>query len=54
MNRLAELEAIIVDCQGILTDYLPPDGIDAQAALNRLLDILDGPRSRAALQQESR
>lgn len=45
---LAHRESIIEDCQSIMSDYLPPDGIDAQTALNRLLAILDGPRGLAA------
>jgi hypothetical protein len=40
---------IIRDCQAILTDYLVPDGIDAPTAINRLLEILDGPRGCAAV-----
>lgn len=40
---------IIRDCQTILAEYLPPDGISAADAINRLLEILDGPRGRAAV-----
>jgi hypothetical protein len=35
---------VVRDCQDVLAAYLPPDGIGAQEALNRLLGILDGPR----------
>lgn len=38
---------IISDCQRILAEHLPPDGPDAKTTISRLLEILDGPRSRA-------
>ena len=41
--------ALIADCQAVLTSYLPPDGITIQACINGLLELLDGPRSRAVL-----
>lgn len=41
-------EDVITDCQAILTEYLVPGGIDAETAINRLLEILDGPRGLAA------
>lgn len=46
---LEHREGIIIDCQAILSRYLPPDGIDAQQALNDLLSILDGPRGLAVI-----
>jgi hypothetical protein len=48
MMRDGDPLEIIRDCQAILAEYLPPDGITANDALNRLLEILDGPRARAA------
>jgi hypothetical protein len=42
------LLALIHDCQAVLAEYLPRDGISAVEALNRLLWMLDGPRSREA------
>lgn len=46
---LAHRNEIITDCQAILAEYLPPDGIDAQTAISRLLAILDGPRGLAVI-----
>lgn len=43
-DEIEKRTAIIRDCQSILADFLPPDGIDAQTAINKLLGILDGPR----------
>lgn len=40
---------VIRDAQKILSKYLPPDGISQHQALTELLDLLDGPRARAAL-----
>jgi hypothetical protein len=47
--RIAELEAIIRDCQAILTEHLPPDGMSRKDAISLLLKILDGPRTRSAM-----
>ena len=44
-----ELVKLIKDCQSVLADYLPPDGISKDQAIDRLLTLLDGPQSRAAL-----
>ena len=41
--------ALIADCQNILTNYLVPDGLSEQDCLSKLLELLDGPRSRAVL-----
>ena len=46
--KSAALASIIADCQSLLTDYLVPGGTDEQTTLNKLLEILDGPRWRAA------
>jgi hypothetical protein len=35
---------IVRDCQAILASCVAPEGMGAEEALNRLLDILDGPR----------
>lgn len=40
---------VIRDAQKILASYLPPDGISQHQAIGELLDLLDGPRARAAL-----
>lgn len=37
---------LIASAQAILTTYLVPDGIDAEAAIGRLLALLDGPEER--------
>jgi hypothetical protein len=42
------LRALIHTAQGVLTDYLRPDGNDGDHALNRLLDLFDGPSQRLA------
>ena len=49
VNAHADLVRLIKDAQGILADYLPPDGLSKDEAINRLLTLLDGPQSRAAL-----
>jgi hypothetical protein len=49
MKRDGDPLAIIRDCQAILAEYLPPGGITGADAIDRLLEILDGPRARAAL-----
>lgn len=46
--KSAALTGIITDCQSILTDYLVPDGIGEKQTINKLLEILDDPRWRAA------
>ena len=43
------LASLVTDAQAILADYLPPDGISKDEAIDRLLTLLDGPRSRVAL-----
>lgn len=45
----AALAQIIKDAQAILGAYLPPDGISAGEMINRLLTLLDGPETRAAM-----
>lgn len=40
---------IIRDCQAIIARHLPPDGPSAKDTITDLLEILDGPRARAAL-----
>ena len=47
--RIAEMKSIITDCQDILGAYLPPDGPSAKDTISMLLEILDGSRARAAL-----
>lgn len=41
--------ALVKDAQAILAAYLPPDGITKDEAISKLLELLDGPQSRAAL-----
>lgn len=48
-QHIDDLEAIIRDCQDVLTAYLPPDGMSRKDAISCLLEILDGPRARAVL-----
>ena len=38
---------LIESCQKVLTEYLVPDGASEKDTLNKLLGLLDGPRSRA-------
>lgn len=40
---------IITKAQDILARQLPPEGISADAAIDELLGLLDGPEARAAL-----
>lgn len=48
-EREAELAIIIRDCQDILTTHIQPDGPSAKDTIWMLLEILDGPRTRAVL-----
>lgn len=41
-----DVRALVADAQTILTDYLIPDGLNSDQALNRLLELFDGPRQR--------
>lgn len=41
--RGAELEGAVVAVVDAIRDYLPPDGIDAQECLNRIIGAIDNP-----------
>jgi hypothetical protein len=43
-------ESVILDAQRILATYIVPDsGISDRDAINLLLELLDGPKARAAM-----
>lgn len=42
------LNGIVEHAQDILTEYLKPDGMSKDEAINQLLSLLDGPDQRAA------
>lgn len=44
----ADMVEVTRQCQAVLTRYLVPDGIDANAAVSELLGILDGPPAKRA------
>jgi len=48
-NSHEPLVALVRRAQEILGAYLPPDGSSGQEAITALLELLDGPESRAAL-----
>ena len=49
-SRNDALTKLVTDAQDILATYIVPDsGISDQECINRLLGLLDGPQSRAAL-----
>jgi hypothetical protein len=50
MTEVEQLRSIVQDCQKLLAAHQPPRGPDAQTTIAALLDILDGPRARAAKQ----
>jgi hypothetical protein len=41
-----DLNALIISAQETMTAYLVPDGIDADQAIERVIELLDGPRQR--------
>lgn len=48
-NSHEQLMALTRRAQAILAAYLPPDGNSDHETLNALLELFDGPESRAAL-----
>jgi hypothetical protein len=48
---MTKAQEIIIDCQKILAEYLPPGGPDANETISKLLAILDGLRAREALRE---
>jgi len=48
-NSHEQLVALTRRAQEILAAYLPPDGSSDHETLNALLELFDGPESRAAL-----
>lgn len=42
------LNALIIEAQETMTAYLVPDGIEADVAIERVIELLDGPRQREA------
>lgn len=48
-NSHEQLVALTLRAQAILAAYLPPDGSSDHETLNKLLELFDGPESRAAL-----
>lgn len=42
------LETLVSQMQAVIGSYLPPDGIDADDAISKLIYLLDGPEQRAA------
>ena len=40
-NEKELLRKVVNECQDILAEYLPPDGISEKEAISRLLKILD-------------
>lgn len=43
-----KLDALVRRCQGVMVEYLVPDGIDAETAMAALIGLLDGPEQREA------
>jgi len=41
-----DLNALIISAQETMTAYLVPDGIGADQAIERVIELLDGPRQR--------
>lgn len=51
-DQIERLECVVKDCQAILTEYLTPDGPDADKTISYLLGILDGPQARDAMMRD--
>ena len=47
-EALEKTNGIIIAAQSVLAEYLPPDGMSQDEAVNMLLGILDGPDQRDA------
>jgi len=45
-KAVRDLNALIISAQETMTAYLVPDGIDADQAIERVIELLDGPRQR--------
>ena len=43
------LASVIREAQAILAAYLEPDNLDMGEVIGQLLELLDGPKTRAAL-----
>jgi len=48
-----KLRALVDACQAALAEHLEPGGPDEKATIGRLLELLDGPQSREALEVQS-
>lgn len=44
----SKLDALVRKCQGVMVEYLVPNGIDAETAMAKLIGLLDGPEQREA------
>jgi len=44
----SKLDALVKQCQAVMVEYLVPGGIDAERAMARMIEILDGPEQREA------
>jgi hypothetical protein len=45
-EAVRDLNALIISAQETMTAYVVPDGIDADQAIERVIELLDGPRQR--------
>ncbi len=45
-EAVRDLNALIIYAQETMAAYLVPDGIDADQAIERVIELLDGPRQR--------
>lgn len=44
----SKLDALVRQCQAVMVEYLVPGGIDAEQAMARMIELLDGPEQREA------
>lgn len=44
----SKLDALVRQCQAVMVEYLVPGGIDAEQAMARMIELLDGPEQRDA------
>lgn len=44
----SKLDALVRQCQAVMVEYLVPDGINAEKAMARMIELLDGPEQRDA------
>lgn len=53
VSQAEKLIRLVKDCQKDLAQYLPPDsGVTKDEVIARLLERLDGPQAREALNEE--